>query len=155
MKLKLRKDELGMIFEDLRKELTNLKERMIAMENRDGGSEGTLTMKDDIDTLNKEIASLKSTDLSSFWDGLEKPSRVGINAALDDMMDVDALGEGNEEDNRVRTLEIDEEELGVKPNQEECVELAMLETQIVNTVKKTSLHDTSMIGTSDVHDPET
>lgn len=47
------------------------------------------------------------------WDRLKKQSRVDINIAPNDVMDMDALGECDEKVNLVGTPKIDDEELGV------------------------------------------
>lgn len=44
--------------------------------------------------------------------------------------------------------------MGVEPNQAEREELAWVEGEIMNTMEKTPLKDTSMIVTSDFHEPE-
>lgn len=71
---KLRMDWLEVVIEDPGKELHSLKKRVIIVEKASGRSEGSLTIKADIDYLKKEVASLQFIDLSTFWNGLEDPS---------------------------------------------------------------------------------
>lgn len=108
----LRMDRLEVTLED-GKEVTGLKKRVTVEDKRYGGSEGTSIMKSDIDTFNKEMASLMSTNLSSFLDGLEEPSKVDINATLNDVMDFDASGKRQYGSNVEGTPETNYGELGV------------------------------------------
>lgn len=95
--------------------------------------------KIDIDYLKKEVTSLQSIDLSTFWDGLEDPSKVYINIAPDDIVDVDVPSVGNEETKAVSTLKTNKEESRVEGNQEKHEKLAWVEDQIIDRVKIVSL----------------
>lgn len=90
-------------------------------------------------------------NLICFWDRLEDPSRVNINVAPNDVIDVDMLGEGNEEVNIVGTSKTVEDELGVEPSHEEHEDLAWLEGCIMDIEKMTSLQELFIIGTSGIH----
>lgn len=83
------------------------KDRVVAIEKADGGSESSSARKVDIAYLKKEVASLWSTNLSTFWDRLEDPPKVYMTTVLNNMINVDALGEGSEETKVANTLEID------------------------------------------------
>lgn len=62
-----------MMIEDQGKELASLKERVTVIEKTNGSSEGSSIIIADMEYLKKKVASLKSMELSSFWDGLEVP----------------------------------------------------------------------------------
>lgn len=59
------------------------------MEKKDGGSDGSLTLKADINWLKKEVASLKSMNIIYLWDSLDMPPRVDINVVPEGTIRVD------------------------------------------------------------------
>lgn len=97
--------------------LKELAERVSAMENKDGSTNGSMDIKANIDWLKKEVASLMSMDISSLWDLLDMPLRVDINVVPEGITVVDVpRREDNERDDTLPTPNTNEETLGNEPH---------------------------------------
>ncbi|MDV3192303.1 MAG: hypothetical protein Q8853_02510 [Candidatus Phytoplasma australasiaticum] len=95
---KLRMDRLESMIDCHRKELASLKDRVEKIEKISGGSRDISSLKADLDECKKEMTSLRSTYLSTFFDGLEdSPLKVDVAMILDKGLSVDVLGDGGEE----------------------------------------------------------
>lgn len=141
--------------DDHRKELAILRDRVMAIEKIISGSVDILSLKSDLDMLKKELASLRSIDLSTYFDGLEDlPFKVDVAAILDERLSIDVLGDGSEENQVVGTPKIDEKTFGAEQSQEEQEEFDGVENKIVEVMKAPSILDQSMIGKFDVSDLE-
>lgn len=65
------------------RKLASLDERVSTVEKKEDSSDGSSIVKIDIDLLEMEVASLKSTDINAFWDALDVPPKVDINMVLE------------------------------------------------------------------------
>lgn len=97
-------------------QLKKLSKIVTTVETKGGGSDDLFAIKVEINLLKMEVASLKSTDISSLWDSLDMPSRVDINVAPKGIIGVDVPGEGIEGVNVSDSLETNKEALGVNPH---------------------------------------
>lgn len=119
-------DRLEVIFEDHGKELKELSKISSALEKKDGGADGSSAIKAYINYLKMEVASLKSTDISSLRDSLDLPSGIDINVAPKGITGVDVPSEGNEEVNVPDSPETNKDALEVESHSSELDELRWL-----------------------------
>lgn len=88
------------------------------------------------------MTSLRSTDLSIFFDGLEDPPfKVDVAAIPNKRLNVEILGDDGEENQEVSTSETDEETLGEALSQEDREELDKVENEMVAIVLASSTLD--------------
>lgn len=99
-------DRLESIIDYHGKELAILKNRVMEVEKISGGSADTSPLKADIDVLKNEVTTLRSTNFSTFFDGLENPPlKVDEVVIPREELIVEVSGDGSEENQQVSTLD--------------------------------------------------
>lgn len=114
-----------------------------------GGGTNISTLKASTDVLKKEVTSLMSTDLITFFDQLEDPPfKVDMAIILNKGQNVEVASDVSEEKYKVSTPEANEEMLGAEKIQEDQKDLDGVENEMVKAVITAFVLDQSMIGTS-------
>lgn len=93
---KLWMDMLESMIDDHSKELAHLRDKVVVVEKSSGCTMEKTTLETDIDELKKELTSLLSIDLRTFFYGLEGPPlRVDMVLVPDKQSNVEVMGVGD------------------------------------------------------------